>query len=107
MKKYKITIQGKSYEVEVEEIKNDTVKQSISNLGNQNFKKSLTAPMPGTIIQVKVNIGDIVTKGQTLIVYEAMKMQNELTSNYDGKVVGIATEVGKIVKTGEVLIIIE
>jgi len=53
------------------------------------LKPWLTHPLPGTILAIKVTEGDAVTRGQTLVVLEAMKMENEIPSPADGKVSSI------------------
>jgi biotin carboxyl carrier protein len=66
--------------------------------------EELAAPMPGTIISVKVSAGDVVQYGQVLFVLEAMKMKNSLQSPQDGVVVAVLVEPGQKVNTGEVLV---
>ena len=67
---------------------------------------TITAPIPGTIISVNVKEGDTVTKGQTLIILEAMKLENEIVSTVDGTVTGIHTGYDQIVNAGDPLITI-
>lgn len=69
--------------------------------------QTISAPMPGRVVQVLKNVGDEVKTGEGVIVVEAMKMQNELTSPKTGQVKTIKVEVGKTVVAGEVLAIIE
>ena len=65
---------------------------------------SVTAPMPGTIIRVVVNVGDTVKRSQPVILLEAMKMENEIVSPSDGKVLAIHTSQGASVNTGDLLV---
>jgi pyruvate carboxylase subunit B len=67
-------------------------------------KGDLKAPMPGRIISVHVNVGDVVSSGQRLIVLEAMKMENELRSILDGTVTAIHVQPGQSVEKNTVLI---
>lgn len=67
---------------------------------------TITAPMPGKVVDVKVSKGDIVKKGSPVVVVEAMKMQNELPSPIDGKVEEIAVKAGDTVESGQKLIVI-
>ena len=60
--------------------------------------------MPGTIVSVKVNVGDTVKNGDLVAVLEAMKMENEIFSNTDGKVVGVSVAAGATVNTGDVIV---
>lgn len=64
----------------------------------------LTAPMPGQIRTVNVSAGDAVTKGQVLIVLEAMKMEIRLLAPFDGTVASIDAKVGQTVEREQVLI---
>lgn len=69
--------------------------------------KVVEAPMPGSIFKILVKPGDVVTKGQSVLVLEAMKMENNITSDYAGKVKRILTQEGKAVTVGAKLIEIE
>lgn len=64
----------------------------------------VAAPMPGSIVSIKVNSGDVVEKGQVLVILEAMKMENEIMAPKSGKVVAINTSNGSSVNTGDPLI---
>jgi len=64
----------------------------------------LSSPMPGKIVKLLVKVGDLVQEGQTLLVMEAMKMQNELKTNTTGTVTTIHVQEGATVETGMVLI---
>lgn len=63
----------------------------------------IIAPMPGNIIDVKVKVGDIIKKGQVLLVLEAMKMENELVAPHDGQVLSVNTTKGSMVNVSEEL----
>ena len=64
------------------------------------------APLPGTITEVKVNVGDTVKVGDVVLVLEAMKMQNNIESEYEGTVTSITTKQGETVMEGAVLMTI-
>lgn len=130
MKKYNININGKSYEVEVEEVGGSTltsgtnyeressppqptpkavkepIKQEINNEPPQGAE-TISAPMPGNILDVNVKVGDIVSEGDTLLILEAMKMENEIMAPRDGKIVGVNASKGQTVDTGDSLISLE
>jgi propionyl-CoA carboxylase alpha chain len=67
---------------------------------------SLVAPMPGTVVRVLVVVGDAVTKGQPLVVLEAMKMEHTITSPADGTVADLRLEPGQQVDAGAVLAVV-
>ena len=68
---------------------------------------SMTAPMPGLVIQVQVKVGDEVVCGQTLVVLESMKMQMQLRAAVDGRVASISVQPGQQVEKGTNLVQIE
>ena len=67
---------------------------------------AVTAPMPGKILNVKVNVGDTVNNGDLVLLLEAMKMENEVFATSAGKVVEIRVKSGDSVNTGDVLMVI-
>lgn len=66
-------------------------------------KHEVTAPLPGTILKVNVSVGDIVTEGQSLLIMEAMKMENQVMSTRGGEIVSIKVNVGDAVQQDDVL----
>ena len=68
---------------------------------------AIKTPLPGVIIDVKVAVGDVVKKGQTVVVLEAMKMENNINADRDGKVVAIQVAKGDTVADGAALVILE
>ncbi len=68
---------------------------------------TVTAPLPGRIIDIKVKVGDEVKAGQEVLVLEAMKMENSVTTDYSGKVKQILVQAGDTVATDAVLLEIE
>ena len=68
---------------------------------------AIKTPLPGVIIDVKVNVGDTVAKGQTVVVLEAMKMENNINADRDGKVTAIQVTKGDTVADGAVLVVME
>ncbi|MBR4692595.1 MAG: biotin/lipoyl-binding protein [Oscillospiraceae bacterium] len=68
--------------------------------------EKVSSPMPGTILNVLVKAGDTVAEGQNLMVLEAMKMENEILSPKAGKVAQVAVSKGSTVATGDLLAVI-
>ena len=115
--KYKVTIEGKTYEVDVDitegsnpgVVKNEpasavnTAPAAASISGNG---EKIAAPMPGTIIDVKVSEGQSVKKGEIILILEAMKMENEIVSPIDGTIKQIPVSKGATVNTGDILAVI-
>ena len=65
------------------------------------------ALIPGRVVEVRVSAGDVVSPGTTLVVLEAMKMQNEIQAESDARVVGVDCVAGQAVATGAILIRLE
>ena len=121
MKKYNITVNGKKYEVEVEEIggvssspavKPAAVKPASPAPKAQQLEKeavagAINAPMPGTILDIKIKEGQQVNAGDILLILEAMKMENEIVAPADGVIKSIMVEKGNNVSSGDALIIME
>jgi len=119
MNKYKVTVNGKEYEVEVEQIGGEPVvtaaapkaaapkaaesKPSAPKVQGTTGNVKINAPMPGTILGVKVSVGDKVEKGDTLLILEAMKMENEIAAPEAGTVSSINVEAGASVESGQLL----
>ena len=111
MKTYKVKVNGKVYEVELEEVsesseKIETVKQEVASAPVSEGANVVKAPIAGKVLDVKVNVGDVVKKGQTVAIIEAMKLENEIQSGFDGKVVEIKAAKGSQVKNGDALIVL-
>ena len=70
-------------------------------------KSGVKSPLPGVILDIKVKEGDEVKKGQTIIIIEAMKMENSINADKDGKVTAINVSKGESVLEGTDLVIIE
>ena len=68
------------------------------------FAKSIISPMPGAIVSVHVAPGDKVVDGQTLVIIEAMKMQNVIKSEIDGEIEQVNIKAGDSVAVDELLI---
>jgi len=112
MKVYKVKVNGKLYEVELEsvteakaEVKSEQPKVEKSQVSAEGTQ--LKAPMQGTILAVKTQVGAHVAKGQVLFVLEAMKLENEIVSPVEGIVKQVLVEKGVAVKNQDVLAVIE
>ena len=79
------------------------VKQAAPSTG----KSGVKSPLPGVILDIKVNVGDTVKKGQVIIILEAMKMENNINADKDGKITAINVNKGDSVLEGTDLVIIE
>lgn len=66
----------------------------------------VASPMPGTILGVKVKVGDAVKYGQPVVILEAMKMENEIVATMDGTVREVRVNKGTAVNSGDVLVVI-
>ena len=94
MSKYRITVEGKTYEMDVELI---GAKPAAASSG------SVIAPMPGTILKVNKAEGDSVKAGDVVLVLEAMKMENEITAPADGVIASLSLTEGSTVAGGDLL----
>ncbi len=92
-------LQEKKAEFKTPEQDVTTSKPSIESLYGE-----VKSPIPGRILEVKVKPGDLVRRGQALVILESMKMQNEISSPRDGVVKEVKVKPGDVVNTGDVLI---
>ena len=111
MKAYKVTVNGNVYEITLEVIDKADIKAAPTAPVAAAAPaapvvagaKSITAPMPGTILKVNVQNGAAVKKGDVLMVLEAMKMENEIMAPSDGTVASVNVAQGASVEAGAVL----
>lgn len=130
MKKFRVVVNGNEYEVGIEEIKGESgsmptpkvapavapapakkvaapapipvIKAAPVSAGSE----TVTAPIPGVILTMCVKVGDKVAKGSTLLVLEAMKMENEIMAPIDGVVSEIRAQQGTSVNAGDILVVV-
>ncbi len=115
-----VTVNGDRYSVQMEKAAEPEKKKV--ELGNPaaaeandeaapsaaiNSSAAVKAPLPGTITSVEVAVGQEVKAGDTVVVLEAMKMQNNIEAEKDGKVTAIAVKVGQAVLEDDPLVVIE
>ncbi len=126
MKKYNITVNGQTYEVYVEEagtvasaptpapvysapaaapapaIASTPAPTAPVASGSEGANK-VTAPMPGTILDVKVSVGQTVKKGDIVCVLEAMKMENDIPAPCDGVIASVSVSKGSSVNANDII----
>lgn len=108
-----VTVNGEAYSVEREQPKETVKKKPVAVKvaempaaeGNDAGEKILS-PLPGTITEIKVKIGDSVKEGDVVLILEAMKMQNNIETEKDGVVTAIYVQEGEAVKEDTPLICI-
>lgn len=99
-----LNVNGNDYEISVKD-KNDLLLQQLGiNVKSSSVIQSIKAPMPGLIINVSANAGDDVKKGDTLLILEAMKMENVIKSPRDGKVKKINVQLKQAVEKNQVML---
>lgn len=122
MKQLKITVNGKTYDVQVEEISaggTSTVAPTATPAAPAASPVAATAapapiaagegeviaaPMPGNILKVLVSAGSAVKKGDVLLILEAMKMENEICAPEDGTITAVMVNQGETVDSGKALL---
>ena len=125
MKKLRVTLNGKTYEVDVEILKDEGMSSmpyiptSLPPLQQVNTpspvtataqKKSpadgnvLVAPMNGLVIEIPVKVGDDVKAGQVVVILEAMKMKTNISAEHDGKIASINVSQNDSVESGQIML---
>jgi biotin carboxyl carrier protein len=112
MKKFNVTVNGNAYEVEVEEIGAAAAPAAAPVAAPAAAPAApaaagaadVTCPMPGTIVDIKVKAGDAVKAGDVLVIFEAMKMENEIQAAADGTVAAVYVNKGDSVESGQALL---
>lgn len=120
-RKFRITIDGKEFEAEVEELGSETtaapviqqqktaqkpLQQKETTASSSASGNAIIAPMPGKIISIKVKSGQQIKKGDIVLVLEAMKMEQEIKSEYNGVISTITISEGDTVKKDQALILL-
>lgn len=118
MKKYRVTVNGTAYEIELEELTGAAPAAATAAPAPAPAPapaaapapaggEQVTSPMPGTILAVNVAAGDTVKRGQVLMILEAMKMENEIMCPRDGRIASVNTSKGASVESGTLLCVIQ
>ena len=121
MRNLKITVNGVVYDVQVEEADGTAVPaaapapKAAPKAAPAPAPKAeapagsvqITIPMPGTIVSVNASVGQTVKKGDVLVVFEAMKMENDIQAPQDGKVASVLCSKGENKESGAVLLTLE
>ena len=114
-----ITVNGESYKVQLEKEAEPEKKKVVlgqpvaaesedaAPAANVNTSNAIKAPLPGTITQICVEVGQEVKTGDTLVVLEAMKMANNIEAEADGKVTAICVKQGQAVLEEDALVVVE
>ena len=117
-KKFNVTVNGTTYEVEVEEVKAvggapkaaapapKAAPAPVAKAAAGAGEHSIDAPMPGKVVKLVANEGQAVKAGEVLLILEAMKMQNEIPADADGTVKKFNVAAGQSVKAHESLVIL-
>ena len=134
LKKYMITVEGKTYEVEVEDVSGSSAARTATQVAapapavesvaapakaapapeapkavvaaapSAVSGEALRAPMPGTILNVSASVGQAVQRGDVLLILEAMKMETESVAPSDATIEGIYVQKGASVNAGDILV---
>jgi biotin carboxyl carrier protein len=105
MRRFNVTVNGVTYDVVVEEV-GGAPAQAPAAAPVAAGANAVSAPMPGTILEVKVSVGQSIKKGDVVCVLEAMKMENEIPASADGVVKSVNVQKGASVNAGDALITI-
>jgi len=103
MKKFNVTVNGTAYDVEVNEVKGAAPAAAPAPAAGA---ETVKAPMPGKILSVAVSAGQAVKKGETLLILEAMKMQNEIAAPHDAVVSEVRVSANQTVSTGDDMVVL-
>jgi biotin carboxyl carrier protein len=101
-----VDVGGESYDILVEE-QSRWIIRTHGGAEAATRGQTLTAPLPGKITHVAVRPGDPVRPGDTLVVIEAMKMENEFKATAPGTVAEVRVQPGQAVNPGDVLVVVE
>lgn len=103
---YEITLAEQRFTVTVEDEREKALSSSVK-AAREGSEARVRAPMPGLVINVPFSVGSAVERGQTVVVLEAMKMENDLATPLTGTITAIRVNKGQTVNQGDVLVVVE
>ncbi len=103
--RYEVLVAGQRFEIAVEDERERTLAGSIHG-AHESREAMVRAPMPGLVLGLPMDPGANVERGQTIVILEAMKMENDLASPITGKVKEIRVSKGQTVNQGDVLVVV-
>ncbi len=101
-----ILIEGKYFETEVRTNLEQKARQVLSNVKQKSHHSLIKSPMPGMVLKIKKNAGDEVAQGESIMILEAMKMENDIKSPFSGVIKDIYVDEGSAVEKGAKLFLI-
>jgi len=101
---YTVLVNGNEYEVNIARPLNQLIKEMGFEVGAGKQVNAIKAPMPGLILSIHVEVGQEVQENETLLILEAMKMENNFASPRAGIIKSIMVEKGQAVDKGQLLI---
>lgn len=104
---WKVKIRNREFTVKIEGDKNKSIKENKKRKKTKIGNGTISSSIPGKIISVNIDIGDLVNEGDVLVILEAMKMQNEIVSPIKGIVKNINCKTGDSIDANVPLIIVE
>ncbi|NPA30900.1 MAG: biotin/lipoyl-binding protein [Chloroflexi bacterium] len=104
---WQVLLRGRLYTVQVEDERERVLRARAGVDTRDKRPQRIPSPMPGLIVEVRVQPGDTVSKGATLLILESMKMQNEIKAPRDGVVAAVFVQAGQSVNQGEALVQLE
>jgi biotin carboxyl carrier protein len=106
-KMMKIKVNGNSYDVKILDKYDRLVKQIGLTIGSSNKTNVIKSPMPGLVLQIMTEVGQRVNKGETMLILEAMKMENTIKAPSDAVIKSIHVGKGAAIEKGQLLIELE
>lgn len=103
---WEVTMEGRSLHASVVDERTRAIRE-LAGAREAPRERTITAPMPGLVVRVEVEVGQSVKPGQGVVIVEAMKMENELKAPGEGVVARIEVEAGQTVEKGAVLLVLE
>lgn len=105
--RYRLWLDGHRYDAEALDGRARAIRDMQASVGRHAGPAPLIAPMPGLIVQLRVQVGDTIAAGDGLVVMEAMKMENELRAVAAGRVRAVHVKAGAVVEKGALLVELE